>query len=157
MFEIEFNNTKYTVTEDRIIVDPGSLKNKLQVKAGTSKTLYMLADLAGVGLSPATLMLGGHIQFAEYESDGSSFIANKFSEALDSRCKNWFHINKSDNAKALELKKYVENWISENSSGASNSKTAGKVDDSKQRKALEELLEAGLISKEDYEKQIKNL
>ena len=49
-----------------------------------------------------------------------------------------------------------DNWIKENGSGPV-SKSAGKVDPSTQLKALQDLLNAGLISQEDFDKQSKDL
>lgn len=132
------------------------MKDKMQVKMGVAKEVTLLSNLAAVGVSPGTLMMGGHIQFAEYEEDGKFFVATKFSEAMDVRCKNWYHLSKAGNDKAYELKKYLDNWLRENGSGPI-SKSAGKVDTETQLKALKELLNSGLISQEDFDKQSRGL
>ena len=154
MFEVEINKTIYRVTDEQIEVTPGNMKDKMQVKMGVAKEIIPLSNLAAIGVSPGTLMVGGHIQFAEFEDDGTYFVANKFSEALDPRCKNWFHLSKPGNEKAIQLKEYVENWLRENGTGPI-SRSAGKVDTDTQLKALKDLLNAGLISQEDFDKQSK--
>ena len=114
------------------------------------------SDIAEIGHKPANHAVNGFIHIATYKPDGSYFTVHKMSDMFKDDIRNYFNYPVRHAKTLVPLIDYINNWLKENGSGPA-SKSAGKVDTATQLKALKDLLNAGLISQEDFDKQTAGL
>ena len=113
-------------------------------------------DIAEIGFKDATIMVKGFIHFAKFRPDGTFFTVKNTLDSLNGEVRNHFIFSTGQSKPVKEIKEFIENWKNENGK-ATLSKSAGVVDKKTQIEALNKLLETGLISQADYDKQSKSI
>ena len=154
--EVKYQGGKLILHDDYIEVKATGLLEKGTQKLGTIAKSIKLEEIAGLGWKEPSMMSNGFLQLAPFDTHGSSFVCQTVGDTFRDGAKNVFMFTKGQRQGMNDLKTKIESYIAEFGSGP-RSKSAGKVDNATQVKALTELLEAGLISKEVYKKQIAEI
>lgn len=149
MIEAKVSGATLRAHEDFLEIDASGLLTKHIVD---EKIQY--SNIAEISFKDATIMVKGYIHFATFRPDGTYFVVKGTLDSLNAESRNHFIFSTGQSKQLKVLKEHIEKWIAENGSGPSK-KSAGKVDKDAQLKALQDLLNAGLISQEDFEKQSK--
>ena len=156
MFEANYYGGKLVLHEDFIEALPASFLEKANMKYGNLDNQIQLDDIAAVGFKEASLMSNGFIQFATYDKGGNYFLCKSTADTFKDGSRNVFHFTKGQRVAISELKAKVMDYLEKNGTSP-RSKSGGKVEASKQLKALQDLFAAGLISQEDFDQQAKGL
>jgi len=142
--------------DDYIEVHATGLLEKGTQKFGTTDKTIKLEKIAAIGWKEPSLMSNGFMHLALFDDNGSYFLCNSLSDTFNGQARNVFMFTKGQKEGMLNLKAKINDYLEEYGTGPA-SKSGGKVEASKQLKALQDLLAAGLISQQDFEEQTRGL
>lgn len=156
MIEIPYYGGKMILHEDHLQITPSTFLEKKSLEFGKIDSVIQFADIAGIGFRDASLMSNGFIQFAVYDKNGNFNICSTMGDTFKDTARNVFHFTRGQKNEIVKARAIVAEYLEKNGGGL-KSKSSGKVDTSAQLKALNDLLSAGLITREDFDEQAKHL
>ena len=146
---LDYGKARIIINNDSITISRSGLMAKMKY-GHTGERTFMIEQISAVELKEAGLIMG-HIQFimAGTVAKKQPLFASQKDRADDNTV---MFSNKNLNSVAREIKEYIENYKSNASSNNANVQSAAA-----QVKELQELLDMGAISQEEFDKKKKEL
>lgn len=148
-FYLKGVNGQVTVYEDKVVIERGGVLGFMTQGLAGAKTIPM-GSIMSVQFKEGNMLVNGFIQFGIMggrESTGGVFNATQD--------ENTVMIKAADNAKAREIKDYIEAIVLNRSNNSGT--VIQQASPAEELKKFKELLDSGIISQDEFDAKKKQL